>query len=55
MGREVYRAIGFHPSVRVGRLSLEEVSRHGDPALLFYNVNTAEELAEAEAMWQRRG
>lgn len=53
--REDYRAIGFHPSVRVGRLPLEEVSRFGDPALLFYNVNTAEELAEAEAMWQRRG
>lgn len=54
LDREDYRAIGFHPSVRVGRLSLDEVGRHGDPALLFYNVNTAEELAEAEAMWQRR-
>ena len=54
LDREDYRAIGFHPSVRVGKLPLEEVSRHGDPALLFYNVNTAEELAEAEAMWQRR-
>ncbi len=53
--REDYRAIGFHPSVRVGRLPLEEVSRFGDPALLFYNVNTAEELAEAEAMWQQHG
>ncbi len=55
LDREDYRAIGFHQSVRVGRLPLEEVSRHGDPTLLFYNVNTAEELAEAEAMWQRRG
>ncbi len=54
LDREDFRAIGFHQSVRVGRLPLEEVSRHGDPALLFYNVNTAEELAEAEAMWQRR-
>jgi molybdopterin-guanine dinucleotide biosynthesis protein A len=54
LDREDYRAIGFHASVRVGRLPLEEVSRHGDPTLLFYNVNTAEELAEAEAMWQRR-
>lgn len=53
--QEDYRAIGFHDAVRVGRLALEEVSRHGDPALLFYNVNTALELAEAEAMWQRRG
>jgi molybdopterin-guanine dinucleotide biosynthesis protein A len=52
--REDFRAIGFHDSVRVGRLPLEEVSRHGDPALLFFNVNTAEELAGAEAMCQRR-
>lgn len=53
--QEDYRAIGFHDAVRVGRMPLAEVSRHGDPALLFYNVNTAEELAEAEAMWRRRG
>jgi len=44
------------PRLRSGHpLALEEVGRYGDPALLFYNVNTAEELAEAEAMWQRRG
>ena len=53
--QEDYRAIGFHDAVRVGTLALEEVGRYGDPALLFYNVNTALELAEAEAMWQRRG
>jgi molybdopterin-guanine dinucleotide biosynthesis protein A len=53
--REDFRAIGFHASVRVGTLPLADVSRHGDPALLFFNVNTADELAEAEAMWQRRG
>lgn len=53
--QEDYRAIGFHDAVRVGTLPLADVSRHGDPALLFYNINTAEELAEAEAMWQRRG
>ncbi len=53
--QEDYRAIGFHDAVRVGTLGLEEVSRHGDPTLLFYNVNTAEELAEAEAMWRQRG
>jgi molybdopterin-guanine dinucleotide biosynthesis protein A len=55
LDREDFRAIGFHDSVRVGRLPLEDVSKHGDPALLFYNVNTAEELAEAEVLWQRRG
>jgi molybdopterin-guanine dinucleotide biosynthesis protein A len=55
LDQEDYRAIGFHDAVRVGTLAREEVGRHGDPALLFYNVNTADELAEAEAMWQRRG
>lgn len=50
-----FRAIGFHEAVRVGRLPLEEVSRFGEPSQLFFNVNTAGELAEAEAMWQRRG
>ena len=55
LDREDYRAIGFHQAVRVGTLGVEEVRRHGDPARLFYNVNTAAELAEAEVMWQRRG
>jgi molybdopterin-guanine dinucleotide biosynthesis protein A len=31
-------------------IPLSEVSRFGDPARLFYNVNTAEDLAEAERM-----
>ena len=55
LDQEDYRAIGFHDAVRVGTLALAEVSSYGDPEMLFYNVNTAQELAEAEAMWQRRG
>ena len=55
LNQEDYRAIGFHDAVHVGTLALAEVSNHGDPEALFYNVNTAQELAEAEAMWQRRG
>ena len=47
------RAIGFHPLVRVAVLSLEEVRGYGDPETLFFNVNTAGELAEAEERWQR--
>jgi molybdopterin-guanine dinucleotide biosynthesis protein A len=27
----------------------------GDPAELFFNVNTPDDLAEAEAMWRRHG
>jgi molybdopterin-guanine dinucleotide biosynthesis protein A len=44
------RAIGFHRSIRVGRLPLEAVRRLGDPARLFFNVNTADDLAKADAL-----
>lgn len=49
------RAIAFHDAVRVGRLPLDAVRACGDPAELFFNVNTPEDLARAEAMWRRRG
>lgn len=49
------RAIAFHDQVDVGILSLDEVRRHGDPALLFLNVNTPEDLQTAEAAWRERG
>jgi molybdopterin-guanine dinucleotide biosynthesis protein A len=41
--------------VRVGILSLAEVRTFGDPDELFFNVNTPEDLAQAEARWRRRG
>jgi molybdopterin-guanine dinucleotide biosynthesis protein A len=44
------RAIGFHPAVRVGVLDLVEVRRFGDPAKLFFNVNTTGDLAIAERL-----
>jgi molybdopterin-guanine dinucleotide biosynthesis protein A len=43
------RVIGFHERVRVARLPADEVSAFGDPALLFMNVNTPDDLARAEA------
>jgi molybdopterin-guanine dinucleotide biosynthesis protein A len=54
------RAVGFHADVRIGRLPLEVVRSFGDPAALFFNVNTPEDLARAESMlrgasWQPRG
>jgi molybdopterin-guanine dinucleotide biosynthesis protein A len=49
------RAIGFHRGVRVRIIPVDEVRRLADPAELFFNVNTAEELAAAEAMWRTRG
>lgn len=39
------RVIAFHDAVRVDRMTLEEVERFGDPAVLFANVNTPEERA----------
>jgi molybdopterin-guanine dinucleotide biosynthesis protein A len=45
------RAAGFLARVRTGILPLEQVRRLGDPARLFFNVNTADELARAEALW----
>lgn len=52
--REDYRAIAFHDDVRVGTLPFDAVATHGPPEELFFNVNTAEELARAEAMWRTR-
>ncbi|MGH7671992.1 MAG: molybdenum cofactor guanylyltransferase [Gemmatimonadales bacterium] len=49
------RAIAFHEDVRVGILPLERVRQFGDPADLFFNVNTPAELERAEAAWRRRG
>lgn len=47
------RAIGFHPRITVGILPLSEVRRFGDPALLFFNVNTADDLERADGLWRQ--
>jgi molybdopterin-guanine dinucleotide biosynthesis protein A len=47
------RAIGFHGGLRVGTLSLARVREFGDPAELFFNVNTPDDLARAEELWRR--
>jgi molybdopterin-guanine dinucleotide biosynthesis protein A len=49
------RAIAFHSRIKVGILSAERVRTFGDPAVLFFNVNTSEDLAEADHLWQRHG
>lgn len=43
------RVIAFHDAVRAVRFGLEEVRGFGDPARLFANVNTPEDLARAAA------
>jgi len=44
------RAVGFHADVRVARLPREAVLQYGDPAVLFFNVNTPDDLARAERL-----
>jgi molybdopterin-guanine dinucleotide biosynthesis protein A len=43
------RVVSFFDDVRVARLPAERVARHGDPAILFMNVNSPEDLVLAEA------
>jgi molybdopterin-guanine dinucleotide biosynthesis protein A len=49
------KAISFHADVRIGIVPLAEVRGFGDPDELFFNVNTPDDLARAEALWRRRG
>ena len=44
------RAIAFHDAVRVKLLPWSVVTRFGDPERMFFNVNTADELARANGM-----
>jgi molybdopterin-guanine dinucleotide biosynthesis protein A len=48
------RAIGFHDRITVGILPLEQVRGLADPELLFFNVNTADDLARADQLWRQR-
>lgn len=48
------RAVGFHDRVNVGILPLEVVREFGDPDRLFFNVNSDDDLKQAEEMWLRR-
>lgn len=55
LARGQREAIAFHSEVKVGILSAERVAAFGDPAFLFFNVNTSDDLAEAERLWLRHG
>jgi molybdopterin-guanine dinucleotide biosynthesis protein A len=44
------RAVAFHEAVRVRILGEDRIRRFGDPALLFFNVNTADDLVRANGM-----
>ena len=44
------KIVGFFPDVRVLEIAETEVSRHRDPAIVFMNVNTPDELERARAV-----
>lgn len=50
MERGDLRAIAFHEAVRVRVLPEPDLARFGDPARLFFNVNTAADLVRADGM-----
>jgi molybdopterin-guanine dinucleotide biosynthesis protein A len=54
LARGDQRAIGFHADVRVTRLPAARVLMYGDPDVLFFNVNTAEDLQHAEVVCRAR-
>lgn len=55
LARGDHRAIGFHEDVRVARLPAERVLQYGDPEVLFFNVNTPEDLVRGEALCRAPG
>jgi len=54
LGRGDARAVAFHAAVRVARLPRAAVLQYGDPAVLFFNVNTLDDLTRAEALCRSR-
>ncbi len=50
--QEDLRTSSFHEHVRVGTLGLTEVKGFGDPDVLFFNVNTPDDVAKAQQLWK---
>jgi molybdopterin-guanine dinucleotide biosynthesis protein A len=55
LGRGDQRAIAFHNDVRVVKLAMPDVLQYGDPGVLFFNVNSPDDLTHAESTWRARG
>jgi len=47
------RAIAFHDAVKTCILPLEDVAGFGDPEVMFFNVNTKEDLKRADELWRQ--
>ncbi len=48
---EDFRAQGFLEAVSFGTLPSEDVKRYGKPEVLFFNVNTPDDLERAQEIW----
>lgn len=55
LARGDQRVIGFFEDVRLSRLPRERVLQYGDPAVLFFNVNTPDDLTRAELLCRLPG
>ena len=51
--RDDLRAIAFHSAVRTCILPAETIAAFGDPSTLFFNVNSQDDLTQADALWRR--
>ena len=51
---EDFRMTGFLNLVDMVKLPLEEVTPHGDPTTIFFNVNTPTDLSKAQELWRRQ-
>jgi molybdopterin-guanine dinucleotide biosynthesis protein A len=54
LARDDLRVIGFHDAIRLERLTLDVVRAFGDPAVMFSNVNTRADLAQASGAERTR-
>jgi molybdopterin-guanine dinucleotide biosynthesis protein A len=53
IARDDLRAIAFHSAVRTCILPAETIAAFGDPSTLFFNVNSQDDLTQADALWRR--
>ncbi len=52
LDQEDFRTSSFHDQVRVGILSRAKVAKFGDPDILFFNVNSPDDVTKAEQLWK---
>ncbi|UCD24160.1 MAG: molybdenum cofactor guanylyltransferase [Gemmatimonadota bacterium] len=50
--KEDFRVQGFLGAVKAGKIPCDSVQAFGDPATLFFNVNTPDDLKRAEELWR---